>query len=118
MLYNLTERGRGGELPVGNIYLPIFTAFAPKEYALELEKRYLEKKQKWVDLEMRGEGDTLGILKKRYAEEFIKDKNYLEINTKKDRIAYISLKLGSEFTKGETEEIETITKLLLDGLIS
>jgi len=44
MLYNLQEKGKGGELPMGNIYLPIFTQILSKEDSEKLEKDYLKKK--------------------------------------------------------------------------
>ena len=117
MLYNLSEKGRGGELPMGNLYLPIFTEFLPKEYAESIEKPYLEKKNEWVEGEMRGEGDVLYEIKKKTAESIMRDKHYIGLKTKRDRITYISMKMGSEWTKGECEEIESITKLMRDGAL-
>jgi hypothetical protein len=117
MLYNLSEKGRGSELPMGNIYIPIFTKYLPEEYAKEIEKEYLEKKNEWVRGEMRGEGDVLSEIKKKSAESFARDRIYLSIKTKRDRLTYIGQKLGSEWTKGEVEEIESITKLIKDGLL-
>jgi hypothetical protein len=117
MLYNLSEKGKGGELPMGNLYLPIFTEFLPKEYADSIEIPYLSKKQEWVEGEMRGEGDVLYEIKKKTAESILRDKKFKNIKTKKDRITYISMKMGSEWTKGECEEIESITKLMRDGTL-
>jgi len=117
MLYNLSEKGRGGELPMGNLYLPIFTKFLPKEYANSIEKSYLAKKQEWVEGEMRGEGDVLYEIKKKTAESILRDKKFLAIKTKRDRITYISMKMGSEWTKGECEEIESIAKLIREGTL-
>lgn len=117
MLYNLTEKGRGGELPLGCIYLPIFTVFLPKDYADKLEKEYLAKKQEWVDGEMRGEGDVLAEIKKKSAENFLRDKKFLELFKKRDRITYITQKLGSEWTKSEIDEIESITNLYKEGIL-
>lgn len=113
MLYNLQEGGRGGSLPLGCIYIPSFTVFLP--YGKELEKQYLEKKNKWVMAEQRGEGDVLAEIKKNTAKELMQDKTFLNIKRKGEKLAYISQKLGSEFTKGEIDEIFYITKLMDGG---
>ena len=117
MLYNLQGKGREGELPMGNIYLPIFTAFLPKDYAEQLEKDYVKKKMDWVNAEQRGEGDVLSEIKRKSAENLVRDKMFLSLKTKKDRCTYISQKLGSEWTTGEVGEIENIAKLLKEGYI-
>jgi hypothetical protein len=117
MLYNLQEKGKGGELPLGNVYLPIFTAFLPKDYADELEKQYLEKKNEWVRGEMRGEGDVLYEIKRKSAEAFCRDEKFKGLKKKAEKITYISLKLGSEWTKGEVDEIYQITNLIRNGVI-
>jgi hypothetical protein len=116
MLYNLQEKGRGGELPMGNIYLPIFTSFLPKDYAEQLEKEYLKRKHEWVGAEMRGEKDVLSRLKKQLAQNFVKDKQFLSIRTQKDRLTYIRTRLGSEWTLGESSEILSLTKLIEEGI--
>jgi hypothetical protein len=118
MLYNLMEKGQGGELPLGNVYLPIFTALLPKFEADTLEQAYLKKKLKWVNAEQQGEGDVLETLKKKTAITFVKDKKFKNLTTKRDRITYISAKLGSEWTTGEVTSIESITKLLMDGVLT
>jgi len=118
MLYNLMEKGKGGELPLGNVYLPIFTAVLPKSEADSLESAYLKKKMKWVEAEQRGEGDVLETLKKQTALTFLKDKKFIQLKTKRDRLTYISAKLGSEWTTGEVASIESITKLLMEGVLS
>ena len=117
MLYNLEERGKGGELPMGNVYLPIFTSVLPEDYAEKLEKDYLDKKNAWVKQEMRGEGDVLSEIKKNSAEGFMKDGKFLQLKTKRDRLTYISQKMGSEWTKTEIDEIESITKLISEGFL-
>lgn len=117
MLYNLEERGRGGELPMGNVYLPIFTSVLPEDYAGKLEKDYLEKKNTWVKQEMRGEGDVLAEIKKNSAESFMRDSKFLQLKTKRMRLAYITQKMGSEWTRSEVEEIETITRLINEGFL-
>ncbi|MFX0133369.1 MAG: hypothetical protein ACFFDN_06985, partial [Candidatus Hodarchaeota archaeon] len=117
MLYNLQEKGKGGEAPLGNVYLPIFTEFSKNEYGEWLEKKYLEKKNKWVDMERRGEGDVLETLKKKTAINFVHDPKFKELTTKADRINYITLKMGSEWTRGEIEMIEGYAKLIRDNII-
>lgn len=116
MLYNLQESGRGGTLPMGNIYLPIFTAFMPKEYGELLEKQYLEKKHEWVDMEREGKMDTMGLLKKNLAKTFIKDKQFLQLSKKNERMTYIATKLGSEWSVGESKEILQIALMMLNGI--
>lgn len=118
MLYNLQEKGKGGELPLGCIYLPIFTVFLPKEYAEKLEKQYLEKKNEWVRGEMKGSGDVFYEIKRKSAESFMRDKNYLELKKRGEKEAYIGIKLGSEWTKGEIHEIFEITKLIEKGMLN
>jgi len=117
MLYNLQERGKGGELPLGNVYLPIFTAFLPKEYAEQLERDYVAKKKNWIRGEMRGEGDVLYEIKKKSAENFCRDTKFADLRKKDEKLAYIGLKLGSEWSKGEINEIFQITKLIQNGII-
>lgn len=117
MLYNLQERGGGGSLPLGNIYLPIFTELMKNDYGQWLEKKYLERKNTWIDMERRGEGDVLEGLKKKTAMSFAHDKKFLELKHKKDRTTYISVKLGSEWTRTEIEQIENIAKLIQQGYI-
>lgn len=116
MLYNLTAKGKAGESPLGLVYLPIFTQFAPKEYAERLNKEYLEMKNEWVDRERAGEGDVLYEIKKRSAESFVRDPVFMGLTKKNERLTYIATKLGSEFTKGEVTEIETLTALMKKGI--
>jgi hypothetical protein len=115
MLYNLQEKGSGGELPMGMVYLPIFTEVIP--YAEQFEREYLEKKKTWVAEEQRGEGDILFSLKRKTAEKFAKDPTYRQIRHKQERLTYIGLKMGSEWTKGECVEIESLTKLMSQNLM-
>jgi hypothetical protein len=117
MLYNLQAGGRSSETPLGCVYLPIFTTFLPKDYAEELERDYLKKKKEWVRGEMRGEGDVLSEMKKKSAENFLKDSKFNQLVKKNEKLAYISYKLGSEWTKGEIEEIFELTKLLENNII-
>jgi hypothetical protein len=115
MLYNLMEKGSGGELPLGMIYLPIFTEVLP--YGKELEADYLKKKQIWVNREQQGSGDVLFDLKRKTAEKFCKDPRYMGIKHKLERLTYIGTIMGSEWTKGEIEEIESLTKLIKEGYL-
>lgn len=117
MLYNLQEKGHGGSVPLGNIFLPIFTAFLPKEYADDLEQKYLEKKRAWIRQEMRGENDLLAEIRKKSAENFMRDKNFLAIKKKNEKLSYIVYKMGSEWTTKECEDILQLTKLLEQHLI-
>lgn len=116
MLYNTQEHGHGGELPLGLLYIPSFMVFLPKPYADELEKAYLEKKKEWINLEMREGQDVLYEIKKKSAESFMRDKQYLELKKRGERETYIGLRLGSEWTKNEIEQIYEITKLLEKGI--
>lgn len=115
MLYNLTGN-KSAVTPMGMIYVPIFTTFLAKKYADILEKKYLDKKNKWVMQEQRGEGDVLSEIKRDSAKNFIKDKQFLSLKSKDQKTTYISQKLGSEWTRGEIDEIFNITKLLERGI--
>jgi len=114
MLYNLQE-GKGAERPMGCVYLPIFTALLPKDEAEKLEKEYLQQKNEWVMQEMRGENNPLTEIKKDTAKALLKDKKFLELKTKRMRLVYLSQKMGSSWTKGECEELESLTQLMKDG---
>ena len=118
MLYNLSEHGKGGEIPMGNIYLPIFTQILNKEDSEKLEKDYLKKKNEWVLNEQKGFGDVLYEIKMKSARSFMRDKNYLSLKKRGEKETYISVKLGSEWTKGEVLEIYEITKLLEQGVLT
>jgi hypothetical protein len=117
MLYNLQAGGKSSELPMSNVYIPIFTTFLPKDYSDKLEKLYLKKKNEWVVGEMRGEGDVLAELRKKSAENFVMDKTFVQIKKKKEQLAYIMNKLGSEWTSKECEDILTLTSLLQQGFL-
>lgn len=117
MLYNLQEKGAGGSLPLGNIYFPIFTAFLPKEYADELEKDYLLKKKAWIKQEMTGNQDVLAEMRRKSAESFCRDNNFLQIKKKKEKMGYIQQKMGSEWTSKECEDILVLTSLIQQGLL-
>lgn len=115
MLYNLTAN-KSTMTPMGVVYIPVFTAFLDKKYSDSLEKQYLEKKNKWVDLERNGEGDILSEIKRDSAKNFMKDKQFKLLKTRDQKVTYISQKLGSEWTKSEVDEIFQITKLLEQGI--
>jgi hypothetical protein len=114
MLYNLT--GGQSEEPIGMLYIPIFTEFLAKNISEKLEVEYLKKKNDWVMKEQRGEGDILSQIKKESAKNFIKDSQFMGLKAKDEKMVYISQKLGSEWAKGEIEEIFYITKLLEKGI--
>jgi hypothetical protein len=117
MLYNLQEKGTGAGLPLGCVYFPIFTAFAPKEYALNLERAYIEKKKSWISSEQRGTGDVLAELRKKSAEAFCNDKKYLSLTKVAEKMSYISFRLGSEWTTSEIRDVYQLTKLIEKGMI-
>jgi hypothetical protein len=116
MLYNLQAGGRGNMTPIGNVYIPAFTKFLPKDYADELEKQYLKKKNDWVDLERTGQGDVLAEQRKNHAKRFMEDEVFMNLTTKTEKITYVTQKLGSEFTLGEVRSIIDIVGLLEQGI--
>lgn len=116
MLYNLQE-GTLNSKPLGMVYIPIFTEFIPKPYSEQLEKDYLDRKMKWVEMEQRGEGDVLAELRKNIAMNFLKDEKFLTIKKQDEKRTYISIKLGSEYTKSEVDQILSITKLYQMGVL-
>jgi len=116
MLYNLQEKGGGGTLPLGMVYLPIVSALLPKELSDEYNKEYEAKKDGWIAKEILGEGDVLYDLKKRTAESFLRDEQFLKLKKKKERMTYVSMKLGSEWTTKECEEVLSLANLLSQGI--
>jgi intein/homing endonuclease len=115
MLYNLQEGSRGGILPLGMVYIPIFTEVLP--YWRELEEDYLIKKKTWIRKEQRGEGDILADLQMRTAQKFMQDDKFVLLKKKNEKLTYISIKLGSEWTKGECLSILNITELIRQGVM-
>jgi hypothetical protein len=109
MLYNLQESS-SGHLPLGMVYIPIFPEVVP--YWRELERDYLIKKKTWIQNEAMGLGDVLMKLQKREAERFYNDGVFREIKGKNNRLTYIRMRLGSEFTINQCEEILTIIGLM------
>jgi hypothetical protein len=116
MLYNLQEGGRGGSLPMAMIYIPIFNALLPETHAKILEEKYLSRKKAWVQAEMRGEGDVLGIIHRKTAQSFMRDEQFLGLKKKNERSAYIQQKLGSEWTKSEIETVLNLTNMMKNGI--
>lgn len=115
MLYNL--QSNKGQEPLGMVYLPIFTKFLPKKDAEELESIYLKKKNDWVKSEMRGEGDVLYELKVKTARVIARDKKFIKLKKRGQKKAYISFKLGSEYTKTECDEVLNLINLINEGVI-
>lgn len=115
MIYNLTESTKTG-LPLGMIYLPIFTSLLPEKYAKILEGKYIKKKREWVNLEMRGEADAIAIIHKKTAESFMRDDQFLGLKKKNERKSYIQQKLGSEWSVGEIETVLQLTNMMRNGV--
>lgn len=114
MLYNMQEQS-SSHLPLGMCYIPIFTEVLP--YWRELENAYLLKKREWIQKEETGNSDILGELKKRQAMIFSKNPKFRSVKHKKDKLTFISVTLGSEWTKNECEEILSMTDLIEQGAI-
>jgi intein/homing endonuclease len=118
MLYNLQESGKGGTLPMGCVYVPIFNTFLPDFYAKKLNSDYSKKKDEWIRAEVRGENDALAEIRRNTAMSFLRDKDFLSIDKKGEKMAYINYKLGSDgWTTKEIEDIFQLTKLLERGVI-
>lgn len=115
MLYNLQAGEGSSHRPLSMIYLPIFTKLLPKEIHVPLEEAYNKKKDEWILRETRGEGNALMTIKKRTAEIISKDQKYLSIKKKDERLAFLSMKLGNEWTSGEVKEVFNLINLILAG---
>lgn len=116
MLYNLQEGGKGGSLPLGMIYLPIPVVILPEEYFKKFDFEYQKKKDVWIQEERTGKTDVMGELKRGQAKSFMNDEQYLRLKKKDEKLTYIRLKLGAEWTVGESLEIYNITKLYSQGI--
>lgn len=116
MLYNLQEKGSGGSLPLGMVYLPIVSALLPEEIADEYNSEYEAKKDKWIEQEILGNNDVMYDLKKKTADMFLRDEQFLKLRKKNEKLTYVSMKLGSEWTTGEIKEILGIIGLLEQGV--
>lgn len=120
MLYNLQESSRsGGALPLGMVYLPPFTEM-PELFpdVKEFERQYMEKKLKWVAKEQSCRRDVLYRGKMKIAKKFADDPKFNQLKSRPDRILYVSVELGSEFTKNDCEEIERLAKKIVEGFWS
>jgi hypothetical protein len=116
MLYNLQEGGKGGTLPLGMIYLPIPSVILPEELFKKFDGEYQSKKDNWIQDERRGKTDVMGELKRKTAQNFMNDDQFLTLKKKDEKLTYIRMKLGAEWTVGETLEIYNITKLYSQGI--
>jgi hypothetical protein len=114
MLYNMQENSNS-HLPMGMVYIPIFTEVLP--YWQEIEQAYLMKKREWIQKEETGNSDILAELKKRQALIFSRNPKFRNVEHKKDKLTFISVTLGSEWTKNECEEILSMTELISQGAI-
>lgn len=115
MLYNLQEAGN--HRPLGLVYIPTYNVFLPKEIAEPLEHDYIKKKDEWISREMAGESDSLSEIRRKYASKFVDDEIFKQIKKKNEKVAYISAILGSEWTKGEIDDIYNLTSLMEKGFI-
>jgi hypothetical protein len=116
MLYNLQEGEKGGIKPLGMVYIPIISKLVPEKYSKPLIEAYDNKKDEWILREQKGEGDVLYQIKRKTAEHFARDEKYKSIKKKDEKIAYISLSLGSEWARGEILEVFNIANLIINNL--
>lgn len=116
LLYNLQESSKGNVVPLGVVYIPIFSKFLT--YGKELEKEYAEKKQSWVNEEQHGERDMLFRTRIMQAIEFTQSPVFSSLKKGKERKVWASAQLGSEFTSGEVEEIVTMASMLVEGKLT
>ena len=115
MLFNLQEKSKGGVLPMGMVYIPIFTKVFPESYTKSLREEYIKIKDSWVKNEIMGSSDVLAEMRLKIAKKFSNDSEYLELN-KQEKISYLSMKLGSEWTKSEVDDIYSLTKIIEKGI--
>jgi hypothetical protein len=117
MLYNLQAGDGASHRPMGMVYIPPFNKLLPEKIGSKLEKDYIKKKDAWILRETRGEGDVLYQIKRKTAEVFAKDTKYLELTKKDEKLAYLSMALGSEWTKAEIGELLNLTSIIAKGLM-
>lgn len=117
MIYNLQEGEHGGIKPFGMAYIPIFTKLFPKEISEPFEKEYTKRKDNWIMDEVRGKQDIMYYFKERHGKNFINDKKYMELSKKDEKLTYIRMKIGSDWSIGEIKEIYNITKLMEKGMM-
>jgi hypothetical protein len=114
MLYNLTESKMS--LPLGMIYFPIPSVILPEESFKKFDFEYQKKKDTWIQKERRGETDVMGELKRNTAKRFINDEQFLKLKKKDEKIVYLTLKMGAEWTRGEILEIYNLVKIYSQGI--
>jgi len=116
MLYNLQESSKIGGLPLGMVYLPPFTEL-PELFVdvEEFERQYMARKMAWVAKEQSSTRDVMYKEKMKIAKKFANDPKFNQLRTRPDRILYISVELGSEYTKNDCEEIERLAKKIVEG---
>jgi len=115
MLYNLQESSKTG-LPLGMVYLPPFTEMP--EYFRDIkafEKEYMDRKMDWVQQEQESMRDVLYKEKMKYAIQFAEDPKFLQCKSLPDKSLYISVKLGSEMTKADCEEMARLASRISEG---
>lgn len=116
MLYNLQEGGKGGTLPLGMIYIPMFTKMLPERFSKPLEKDYMESKHLWVNEEMRGKYDVVAVIHKKTAQTLMRDEQFTQLKKMKEKKAYIQTKLGSEWSQQEIINVLSLTEMLRRGV--
>jgi len=118
MLYNLQESAKIG-FPLGMVYIPPFVDL-PELFpdVDEFEKKYMAKKMAWVNKEQSCQRDVIYKEKMKIARNFSRDPKFNQLKSRPDRILYISVELGSEFTKNDCEEIERLAKKIIEGFWS
>jgi hypothetical protein len=117
MLYNLQGGDKSDSLPLGMVYIPNFQDIFPKEYTKPFMEEYLKTKNSWVQGELKGSDDVLAEMRLKIAKNFSHDETCMELK-KSERFSYISVKLGSGYTKSEIEDIVNLTSLLEKGALS
>lgn len=116
LLYNMME-SKSTMTPMGVVILPIFTKLLPEWYHKPLEKAYIKMKDDWIADEIEGKGqDVLADLKKKTAEKFIRDPQFMGLTNKKQRKIYIQQVMGSEWTIGEIDTILGLTEMMRNGI--
>jgi len=116
MLYNLQGGDRVNGHPLGMIYIPQFTKLFPKDFADKLNADYQAKKDAWIQGEMKSDENVLTEMRIKIAKNFFHNEKCMELK-KKERMTFIQLSLGGDYSRGEIEDIVNITCLLDKGVI-
>lgn len=116
MLYNLQGGDKSNAFPLGMLYIPNFNDIFPKSYTLPFMKEYMAKKDSWIDGELKGQEDILAEMRLKLARNFARDKNCMSLK-KKERLSYISVKLGSGYTQSEMLDLVNLTCLIEKGVL-